>query len=80
MQAGDCVQVFGGPVVGITIEGKQQMKTLNVCAATLFALLFLLSLIGTLDLVEATVFTCAVSVPLYLMGLVLRWFLRGLVK
>lgn len=56
------------------------MKTLNTCAALFFALLFVFSLIGTLDLVEATIFTVAVSVPLYLMGLMMRWFVRGLVK
>ena len=56
------------------------MKTLNNCAVAFFAVVFLLALIGTFDLLEATIFAVAVSVPLYLMGLGLRWFVRGLAR
>lgn len=56
------------------------MKTLNNCAVAFFVVVFVLALVGTFDLLEATVFACAVSVPLYLMGLGLRRFMRGLAK
>jgi hypothetical protein len=56
------------------------MKTLNKCALVFFVLLFLLAWVNTAYIPTAMLFACAVSVPLYLMGLVLRWFVRGLVK
>ena len=56
------------------------MKTLNTCAVAFFLVLFGLALIGTFNPLEAAVFAVAVFVPLYLMGLGLRWFVRGLVR
>jgi len=56
------------------------MKTLNICAATFFVLVFLLALVCTDYLPMATLFAFAVSTPLYLMGLGLRWFMRGLAR
>jgi hypothetical protein len=55
------------------------MKTLNVIAAMFFVLAFLLTLACTQDVLISAMATFAV-VPMYLMGLLLRWFLRGLVK
>lgn len=56
------------------------MKTLNTCAVTFFVIVFALALIGTFDLLEATIFAVAVSVPLYLMGCVFVGFVRCLVR
>ena len=56
------------------------MNTLNICAATFFVLAFTTTLVVTQYLPIAILFAGATSVPLYLTGLVLRWFVRGLVK
>ncbi len=56
------------------------MKTFNNCAVATFVLVFAVALIGTFDFLEATIFAVAVPVPAYLMGLGLRWFVRGLVR
>jgi len=56
------------------------MKTLNICVGTFFVLAFFAGMIGTQDIPLATVVAFVASVPLYLMGLMFRWFVRGLVK
>ena len=60
------------------------MKTLNTCAAVLFVLVFLAEWLPTwynpLTLPVAALLASMFVAPLYMMGLLLRWFVRGLVK
>lgn len=58
------------------------MKTLNICAATVFVLVFLLKTVGLglYNITFAALAALLFTVPLYITGLVVRWFVRGLVK
>jgi hypothetical protein len=60
------------------------MKTLNIIAVTFFTILFLAewmcSWSNPLAIPMAALIAFIVVAPLYLMGLVLRWFVRALVK
>lgn len=58
------------------------MKTLNGIAVALFLFVFLLQMLPSewWSWPRAALSALAFTVPLYLMGLVLRWFVRGLVK
>lgn len=62
------------------------MKTLDITAATFFVITFLLVLVCSLGSygwegwMLAFILAFVVTMPLYLMGLGLRWFVRGLVK